>query len=99
MKTKTDSISIRGTHVTRINTRKSKDGKFDWLDGEVITPHGTVCIMAQGDNFSFHHTRWDFACNGRLYMRTIDKRISPRGIVREAKRFVSDIVLNRHEQH
>lgn len=86
---KTESHSLNGRHVTRIRLEKASVG--DWHDGDVVTPHGIVSVMAQGDEINHHYTRWDFAHKGRLYMRTIHKRFSPRGIVREAKKFAKEI--------
>ena len=68
--------------------RRNPDG---WTDGEVVTPNGIVSVYAQDDE-KFHLTRLDFAYEGTLYMRSWDKRYSPRGIVTKAYQFTQDII-------
>jgi len=80
------SMSI-GSGFGRIS--RQREG---WLDGEVVTPHGIVSVFAQGDSTHDHYSRLDFAYAGRLYIRSFNKRYSPRGLVTKAKQFSREVI-------
>lgn len=82
-----DSMSIGKRGFSRIEVRKE-----GWTDGEIATPWGFVSVYAQGGENHFYHTRLDFICKGRLYMRNFSgKRYTPRGITTKAMRFAKEI--------
>ena len=93
MKMYDDSIGVGAGHS------QVKFNPNGWTEGCVFTPHGIVSTYAQGDDTNVAHTRLDFVCAGKLYMRNFSgKRYSPRGIVTIAKRFAKEIIENAHVQ-
>lgn len=90
MKINNDSMSV-GTGFSRIEDRGW------WLDGEVATDYGFVTVYAQGDSNNFAYSRLDFIANGRLYMRTFDKRYTARGLAMKARQFAREIVESSAE--
>ena len=84
-----DDITSVGRGFSRIQDNDSKYGNY--ITGEVITPECIVSIYSQGDKDSFAHTRLDIVKNGRLIMRSINKRYSKRGLVTLAKKFAKEI--------
>jgi hypothetical protein len=53
-----------------------------WREGDVVTAWGIVSIYAEAK-----HTRYDFAANGRHYMRTEFRHRTNRGIAIEATKY------------
>lgn len=81
----------------RLETRKYNNmmanppAEETYLEGEVVTPHGYVTVLA----YTYPDrslTRMDFIWNGRIYSRTFQKRYSKRYIVTLGRRFVEDVV-------
>ena len=66
--------------------------EYDYLEGSVSTKHGYVICYAQGDENCSHITTIRFIHEGRMYVRTFNKRYSKRGIVTKANQFVTEIV-------
>jgi len=65
----------------------------DYHGGDVITPHGFVCVYAQGDGEYYYSTQLEFIFKRRVYVRQFDgKRYSPRFIVTLAHKFAEDIL-------
>lgn len=87
MKIINDSCSIGGgwSNIKRHGS--------DSISGIVITTQGIVEIYAQGNEEYIYASRLNFAWKGRMYLRTFDKRYSPRGIVTKAKQFAKEIVI------
>lgn len=88
MKTFDDQYKIPNRGYNR-----SEERREGWLDGEVATPWGFVCVYAQGNEFHSHHSRLDFIHNGVQYIRHFSgKRFTKRGIKTKAMQFAKEIV-------
>lgn len=65
-------------------------GTNGYDDGEVILPEGIVTVLMQGDDRNRPLTRLDAVINGRLVIRTYEKRYSRRGVVRLARQLLRE---------
>lgn len=89
MKTYDDTMAVSRAYSC-ISVRKE-----GWTEGTVKTPHGIVCVYAQGDDTHSDHSRLDFVWCGRLYMRNFSgKRYTPRGLARKAREFAETVAKN-----
>lgn len=73
------------------------DGFARWVpgtngydQGTIFLPEGVVDAMMQGDDRNYHLTRLDTVIDGRLVMRSFDKRYSRRGVIRLARELLSE---------
>lgn len=91
MKAHNDSMAVRRSYG-RIELRNSGSG--NWHDGIVGTKHGFVAVYGEvgGDN---PLTRFDFIWKGRLYMRTMRREYTKRGLVRLATQMAEDVVASK----
>lgn len=90
MKIINDSYKL-GRGFSRIETNKTLSGEYDV--GSVFTPHGIVCVYAQGDASSSSYTRLDFVRSGRHHMRNfLNKRYSKRGLAKIARAFAKELI-------
>jgi len=69
--------------------RRETNGK-PWKSGDVITPWGIVGIYADEG-----YTRYDFACDGRHFIRTEKRNRSNRGLAIEASKFARRMAIAR----
>ncbi len=88
MKTYNHSWAI-GKGYSRLTDRKA-----GYTEGVVVTPHGMVWAYAQGDEHWNHITRLDFSIDGRVHARTIEKKLTHRGIATKARQFAAEMVEN-----
>lgn len=80
-----DSMALSGKAFSRIQ-RHPCDGEW-YFEGEVGTVFGFVTVMSQADL-----SRFDFIYKGRLYMRTLKRGLTKRGLATLANRFAKEIV-------
>lgn len=86
---KDDSMKMSGTSTL---TRKCGTAPYVYLIGEVKTPIGIVTIYSQEKSQGLDAlTRLDFVCGGRLFMRTIYRTFTERGLATTAHRFAKQI--------
>ena len=83
-----DCLTVRGG-VGRIRVERFSGGST-YLDGTVLTDHGIVEVLAQGDEDNFCLTRLDFVKDGKLYIRSWKKRYARQYICTLAKRFAAE---------
>lgn len=98
MKVTNNCLKVDKSGYNRSEERKHKglEGQdYTWLDGEIATPWGFVCVYAQGDDKRYHFTRLDFIYDGKMYVRSFrGKRYTKSGAKTKAMRFAKEIVDN-----
>ena len=67
-------------------SRVKNNAKYGFNSGAVATQYGIVEILTQED-----FTSLEYAANGRMHVKTFDKRYTLRGVVTKAKRFAKEI--------
>lgn len=67
--------------------------RYNYDDGVLLLPEGTVAAMMQGDDEHQHLTRLDFTMDGRHYIVSVDKRYSRRGVIRFARKVLDEIQI------
>lgn len=70
--------------------------KFDGTlhEGYVKTLYGIVIVDSRA-YISESHTRLEFICNRRLWVRVFDRQFQPRYLVALCKRFAADIAMEK----
>lgn len=81
----TDESFAIGRAFGTITRERSSTGAI-WYRGRVITRWGIVDVYSDDD-----HSRYDFACDGRHYIRTERRGRTQRGLAIMASRFAREV--------
>ncbi len=83
-----ESYKMQNT-FSSISTNK----EWNYEDGIVFTPHGIVHVYSQGDEEKKHrpHTYIRFVYQGRMHIRTLNKKYTRRGLAIMAGKFIREV--------
>lgn len=91
--------------VSQIQTRRSSDGRREWMQGNVATKHGLVGVLTDPPRIREDGTllrsgdkgtsNFRFIYGGRLYIRMYKKVFTKLGLARKAREFAEYIAASK----